>query len=64
MLAGDFSLDCSVDSDDLVIMAAAWLSAEGSARWEPACDMASPKDKFINQRDFAAFAEHWLEETP
>jgi hypothetical protein len=59
----DFVHNCRVDTVDFAVLAAAWLSAPGDSNWEPACDISAPADNFINERDYAVFAEHWLEET-
>ena len=58
----DFVHNCRVDTYDLAALAEAWLSRPGDSNWDPACDISTPGDNLINQRDFAAFAEHWLEE--
>jgi len=62
-IVGDFEPDCNVDIIDLVILCDAWLSGPGDSNWNPACDISQPADNFINERDFAVFAENWLEET-
>ena len=59
-LVGDFDSDCDVDYDDLVIFTSAWLTSSGQPNWNPACDIAGPKDGIINELDFAFFAANWM----
>ncbi len=54
----DFTGDGSVDIDDLVIFADAWLSQAGAANWNENCDLFS--DGQITLLDFAEFAKYWL----
>jgi Concanavalin A-like lectin/glucanases superfamily len=54
----DFSGDGSVDIDDLVIFADAWLSQAGAANWNENCDLSG--DGQITLLDFAEFAKYWL----
>jgi hypothetical protein len=60
-LPGDFDINAKVDLADLGTLANAWLSSPGQTKWNPACDISSPKDNVIDFRDFAVFAADWLE---
>ncbi len=58
----DFTGNCRVDADDLMVFAQAWLSVPGTDAWNSACDLAPPGgDRVINMLDFAAFAGFWLQ---
>ncbi len=58
--AGDFECDCDVDYDDLVALTAAWTTGPGDDNWDDRCDIAEPADDYINERDYAVFAQNWL----
>ena len=60
-LAADFEPDCSVNAIDLARLCDAWLRGPGDAGWDThsICDISAPPDNFINDLDFAAFAEYW-----
>lgn len=58
---GNFDADGDVDLTDFAIFAAAWLTKEEDAGWNPDCDISVPADGFISTMDLAVFAEHWLE---
>ncbi len=62
-ILGDIVQNCSVDIVDLVVLCDSWLSSPGDPDWYPACDISDPQDDFINELDFAVFAEHWGEST-
>ena len=55
----DCTADAAVDTNDLSVMASAWLSEPGSAAWDPSCDVSSPADDRIDLRDLAALAGQW-----
>ena len=57
----DINLDGIVDFYDLDLFISAWLSHFGHDRWFARCDLAEPKDRLINMRDFAMIAEQWLQ---
>ena len=59
-IPGDFNKDDSVDLRDYAIFALAWLSSEGDANWNPACDLAGSGDGVIDILDLAVFLENWL----
>jgi hypothetical protein len=61
---GDLDGDCRVNSDDLAVLAAAWLSTPENNHWNPDCDISLPPDNRINLKDFAVYAEKWLNGTP
>lgn len=48
-----------VDYADFAVLAAAWLSSEGDANWNPICNLAAPND-IIDTADLTAFAANWL----
>jgi len=56
----DFEPDTDVDLEDFAVFAAAWKSRQGDQNYEPLCDLAEPKDNFIDERDLAVFAESYL----
>ncbi len=58
----DINLDGIVDFYDLELFISAWLSHFGRDRWFSRCDLAEPKDRIINMKDFAVIAEQWLQE--
>jgi len=60
IVAGDFDRDSDVDIADFVIFSSAWLTEPSDAQWNPACDISSPADNFINMMDLTAFADNWL----
>jgi len=57
--AGDFEPDGDVDGYDLDTLTAAWLSQPGDDNWNAVCDISTPKDNFINFKDYAVFAKDW-----
>ncbi|MBN1845617.1 MAG: hypothetical protein JW810_08040 [Sedimentisphaerales bacterium] len=59
--AADINLDGIVDLYDLELFGSAWLSRFGQDRWIGRCDLAEPKDGFINSRDLAVLARQWLQ---
>ncbi len=59
---GDFDCDEGVDLYDFSIIASAWLTEPGYARWNPDCDIGFPADNFIDMLDIAVLAENWLED--
>ncbi len=57
-IIGDINRDDKVDGEDLFILIQQWLQEPG----EPSADIAPAQvDNFVDLRDFAAFAENWLE---
>ena len=54
----DWNIDAIVDVDDLIVLAAAWLSDPCAENWDNRCDLDS--DNFVNLVDFAAFGIEWL----
>jgi hypothetical protein len=57
--SGDINLDGIVDYEDLDIFAQCWLSHFGQDNYLSRCDLAKPKDLFVNLKDFAVFAKDW-----
>jgi hypothetical protein len=58
-LSADINLDGVVDYQDLAALASTWQCHFGDDRWNGRCDLARPRDLFINGRDFAVFAAQW-----
>ena len=56
----DFEPDGDVDLVDFATFASAWLTEDGDAGWNPACDISIPSDDVIDARDLGVFVEHWL----
>lgn len=57
--SADINLDGVVDHYDLSLLAAAWQRRFGEEQWDRRCDLDRPKNLFIDNRDFAAFAGQW-----
>jgi hypothetical protein len=58
--AGDFNHDCHVGWDDLMLLAAAWLSEQGQSEWDSRCDiMPAGGDGKVDFEDFCALAIDW-----
>lgn len=45
---------------DFFILADAWQSESGGNNWNPACDLFSPKDNLIDEKDLSVFTNNWL----
>ena len=56
----DFNLDGYVNSYDFAVLAAAWKTRPGEQNYNPACDIAEPKDNLIDERDLAVFTDTYL----
>ena len=48
------------DFKDFAVLAAAWLSQPGDANWNADCDISTPKDNIIDEKDLMVFCENWL----
>jgi len=57
--SADINLDGKVDLTDLMLLASAWHSQFGQEQWIERCDLAEPRDLFIDSSDFARFAAQW-----
>lgn len=57
----DIDLNGVVDFNDFSLFASAWHSRFGRPGWIGRCDLAEPKDLFIDDADFDAFVAQWLE---
>lgn len=57
---GDFDEDCDVDMADFAMLALAWLTKPGDAKWNPAYDISNPNDGIIDMLDLDAFIDNWL----
>jgi hypothetical protein len=62
-LSGAKELLDQIECSALHVFTSAWLSASGDGNWNPDCDFHQPHDNFIDFRDFAVFAQNWLNET-
>jgi hypothetical protein len=60
-VVGDFDLSCDVKLPDLAILSAAWMTQQGQAGYNSACDISSPKNNAVNLSDLIVFANHWLQ---
>jgi hypothetical protein len=60
---GDFNQDCYVGWDDLILLAAAWLSEPGQPEWNIHCDiMPAGGDEKIDFLDFTGLSMDWLKQ--
>lgn len=59
--AGDYDDDCDVDLMDFSVFAAAWMTEESDADYNPACDIAIPLDEQVDLDDFIKMAENWCD---
>jgi len=59
--SADIDLNGVVDMYDFALLASAWHSRFGRPGWIGRCDLAEPKDLFIDDADFDVFVAQWLE---
>jgi hypothetical protein len=59
--SADIDLNGIVDGDDFTIMVSAWHSHFGQSNWNSRCDLAEPKDNYIDDYDLDVFISQWLE---
>ncbi len=57
----DIDGDGKVNFVDLAVLGSAWLAGIGDAEWNSDGNISVPADAFIDNRDLAVLAEHWLE---
>jgi parallel beta-helix repeat protein len=57
----DIDGDGKVNFADLAVLGLAWLAGIGDAEWNSDVNISVPADAFIDNRDLAVLAEHWLE---
>jgi hypothetical protein len=62
-LSGAKELLDQIECSAFHVFTSAWLSAPGYGNWNAACDLFQPTDNLVNFRDFAVFAQNWLNET-
>jgi len=60
IVAGDLDRDSDIDIADFAVFASAWLTEPSDTQWNPACDISSPANSFIDMLDLAAFSDNWL----
>ncbi len=60
-MVGDFDASCDVKLPDLMLLSAAWMSRQGQAHYNPACDISAPKNQAVDIGDLAVFANHWMD---
>ncbi len=58
--AGDFDGRCDVDFYDFAVLASAWLTEDGQAQYNPACDISIPADNYIDRSDLRVFTGYWM----
>lgn len=58
-ILGDFDASCDVKLPDFARMAAAWKSISTDTNYDPACDLAIPKNS-IGLEDLKILASRWL----
>jgi len=59
--SADIDLNGAVDMYDFELLVSAWHSRFGRPGWIGRCDLAEPKDLFIDDADFDVFVSQWLE---
>ena len=59
--SADIDLNGIVDMYDFDLFTLAWHSRFGRPGWIGRCDLAEPKDLFIDDADFDVFVAQWLE---
>ena len=59
--SADIDLNGVVDMYDFALLGSAWHSRFGRPGWIGRCDLAEPKDLFIDDADFDVFVSQWLE---
>ncbi|MBN2591508.1 MAG: DUF4465 domain-containing protein [Sedimentisphaerales bacterium] len=57
--SADIDLNGIVDTNDFILFASAWHTSFGQTGWNGRCDLAEPKDNFIDAYDFDVFLEHF-----
>ena len=55
----DFNKDKTVDFEDLLELADAWLSTPQDGQWNDDCDIADRAERRVDFKDMAFFAEYW-----
>ncbi len=61
-VAEDCTGDGAVDTNDMSLMSAAWLSRPGSTQWRPSCDLSAASADQIDLHDLSALASRWRQE--
>lgn len=57
---GDLDARNGTNHGDFAILALAWHTTPGDARWNPACDISIPYDDLIDLRDLIILGQDWL----
>ncbi len=60
-LSADIDLNGIVDQSDLALLESAWNTHFGQPGWISRCDLAEPKDLFIDDSDLAVLNAQWLQ---
>ena len=58
--SADINLDGIVDMSDFILFGSAWGSCFGDLNWIGRCDLAEPKNYFVDSFDLAVFCAQWL----
>jgi parallel beta-helix repeat protein len=57
---GDFYGGCDVDFYDFAILASSWRLQEGQTGYNSNCDISTPADGIIDEKDLEVFVDNWL----
>jgi hypothetical protein len=57
---GDFDSSCLTDMVDFAFLAWAWLASPASDNWDPVCDISTPADGLIDNRDLKVLGGNWV----
>jgi hypothetical protein len=60
-LNADIDLNGIVDESDLALLESAWNTHFGQPGWIGRCDLAEPKDMFIDESDLEVLNSQWLQ---
>ncbi len=63
-LSADIDLNGIVDQSDLALLKSAWNTHFGQPGWISRCDLAEPKDLFIDGSDLEVLNTQWLQTEP
>ena len=63
-LSADIDLNGIVDESDLALLKSAWNTHFGQPGWTGRCDLAKPKDLFIDESDLEVLNAQWFQREP